>query len=86
MASARSLILIASPSYFRSFEPILRTLRTSEEMPFQKELVDCESVPSSFMLPDAWPKRLEILRVKKLFGLFPEVTLAVNRWNMVINV
>lgn len=52
MASARSLMLIASPSYFRSFEPILRTLRASKDMPFQQELVACESVKSSFLLPD----------------------------------
>ena len=44
--NSRQMTLIASPTYFRSYEPVLQSLKTWESvgLPFQKELVDCESV------------------------------------------
>ncbi|CAJ1404526.1 unnamed protein product [Effrenium voratum] len=50
--SASSLTLVASPTYFRSFEPVLKALKTAETvgLPFQKELVRCQGTSGSSCL------------------------------------
>eukprot|EP00435_Cladocopium_sp_Y103_P053980 s593_g17.t1 len=54
LCNSRQMILIASPTYFRSFEPVLQSLKTWEAvgLPFHKELVECEPVEDCGMLSD----------------------------------
>ena len=61
--NATKLTLIASPTYFRSFEPILRRLQATEEvgLPFQEELVHCKTAekrPLSLCAADAVDRSL----------------------------
>ncbi|CAK8999471.1 NFX1-type zinc finger-containing protein 1 [Durusdinium trenchii] len=68
LASARQLTLIASPTYFRSFEPVLQSLKTWETvgLPFEKELVECQHVERCSMLSDQRVQRGLIFEDKPL--------------------